>query len=114
MSRSHAERWPMPPPTRTTSPTGTLEEISRILALIDLGIVLRPIKKVCSPIEDAISGSVSPLSESSERSFSNISLSDICGRPKPLEPPVMFCGKVSTIENRLLGGFKRGMVAVRP
>ena len=76
-SNSHAERWPIPPPTRIAFPSGTLETISLILALRDRGIVRSPIRSICSPIEEAICDSESVLSGSSESSLSSISFSDI-------------------------------------
>ena len=57
-SNSHAERCPIPPPTSMALPSGTRDTISLILLLSDRVIVRSPINSICSPIEEAISGSV--------------------------------------------------------
>ena len=56
-SKSHAARWPIPPPTSTAFSGRTLDEMSRILALALLGSIGRSMWNICCPIFAAISGS---------------------------------------------------------
>ena len=85
-SKSHADRWPIPPPMITAFLGLILEHTSLILALIERGSSGMSMCSICSPMLDATSGSDWSLSSSSERRMAIISESDLIGKPGLLSP----------------------------